>query len=73
MVHYRVPLFELMSQLCASFGIDLEIFYGQPSQLELKRGDIAELPAGIRTRTRYAVTCRESRIQLICHISLAIL
>ena len=53
MVHYRAPLFERMSQLCASLGIDLEIFYGQPSQLELKRGDSAELPGGIRTHNRH--------------------
>ena len=42
-----------MSQLCANLGIELEILYGQPSKIDLKRDDSAEFPNGIRTHNRY--------------------
>ena len=53
MVHYRVPFFERVNQLCASIGIDFDVQYGEPSLADLERGDCAELDGGVRTRNRY--------------------
>jgi L-malate glycosyltransferase len=53
MVHYRVPLFERMRQLCLRQGIDLNVVYGQPSASDEKRCDFADLPFGKEIRNRY--------------------
>lgn len=58
LTHYRVPLFELMSDLLAKRGIDLIVAYGDPTPAEQVKADSGSLAGGVHLPTRYFLNGR---------------
>lgn len=53
LLHYRVPLFELLRENCRKDGIDLVLVHGQASEIEKSRMDEGKLDWAIRVQNHY--------------------
>jgi L-malate glycosyltransferase len=53
MVHYRIDMFELLSSELRKNKIELQVFYGQPTEAEEKKQDSAFLNVGVFRKNYY--------------------
>ncbi len=53
LLHYRVPLFELLRKKCKANGIDLHLVHGQASRREKKKSDEGFLPWAVTVKNSF--------------------
>lgn len=64
--HYRVPFFEALRVQLADEGIDLELYVGQPSLIELAKQDTADIAWARRSTNRRLVLGSRSLVWQSC-------